>query len=123
MEELRFSGSAKITIHFNSILMWQKYRKYVLKTGWDFDSPNHPYTAHLEMNFENTADVMHICKQIVFLLQLGFEVYSCKWSLNPEYVEKMMGKSSEVSNELSDREFLDLWDGYQHIGKIETNNG
>lgn len=118
MGELIFHGNAKITIRFQNVLMWQKYRKYVLKTAWDFDAPNHPYTANLEMEFSSMSDVAHICKQIIFLLQMGFEVHSCKWGLDPEYVEHMMTDPND-NGELSDREFLDLFGGYQYIGKIE----
>ena len=114
MRELTFSGKADITIRFTTGLMWQKYRKYVLKTGWDFDAPSYPYTASIEMVFKGIDDVMDICKQIIFLLQLGFEVYSCKWNLDQEYLEKIMADPDDTGT-LSEREFLDLFDGYQHI--------
>lgn len=74
-------GHTTITIRFENRVQWQKYRKYILKTDWDFDAGSHPYVARLEERYCCVDDVDRIVKKIVQLLQLGFEVYSCKWEL------------------------------------------
>ena len=62
-------------------------------------------------------DVVDICKRIVFLLQLGFEVHSCRWTLDQEYLDEMMTDPNE-DGVLGEREFIDLWAGYKHIGEF-----
>lgn len=76
-----FYGKATITIRFENRIQWQKYRKYILKTDWEFDGGDRPYVAQLEQRFSSTDDVNEIVRKIVQLLQLGFDVYSCKWQL------------------------------------------
>ena len=76
-----FEGTAAISIHFENRIMWQRYRKYILKTGWDFDGGQYPYTAVLDVEFKCIDDVNDVLKKVVFLLTLGFDVYSCKWTL------------------------------------------
>lgn len=76
------SGTAHIVIRFENRVQWQKYRKYILKTEWEFDGGNGPYTAYLDERFECCDDIDRITKIIVNLLQLGFDVYSCNWELD-----------------------------------------
>lgn len=76
------SGKATITIRFANRMQWQKYRLYILKTDWDFDAGYNPYTAHIQERYCCVDDIERITKRIVQLLQLGFEVYSCKWELD-----------------------------------------
>lgn len=123
MDAMKFGGTARINIHFLNRLMWQKYRKYILKTEWDFDTGMHPSSANLDMQFHSMDDVVDICKRIVFLLQLGFEVHSCRWTLDQEYLDEMMTDPNE-EGVLGEREFIDLWAGYKHIGEfsVETND-
>ena len=97
-----YHGKATITIHFKNRVMWQKYRQYVLKTGWDFDGCYHPYTATLEMEFSSLDDIINISKQVAFLLSLKFDVESCNWKLD----------RSEEEDELQEYDplnFEDLW--------------
>lgn len=82
----KFTGTAKLLIRFDTRLLWQKYRKYILKTDWDFNAGQFPYIAEREIRFESAQDVEMICQQIVFLLQLGFDVSSCRWTLDREDV-------------------------------------
>ena len=81
-----FYGKAIITVRFKNHAEWQKWRKYILKTDWDFDGGAGPYVATLEMRFNCVDDIEKIVKQIVQLLQLNFEVYSCQWKLDEEDV-------------------------------------
>lgn len=80
-DPIQYFGMATITIRFENRIQWQKYRRYILKTNWDFDGGMSPYTAHLEERFSCTDDVEKITKKIVQLLQMGFDIYSCKWTL------------------------------------------
>ena len=75
-------GTAVITVRFENRVQWQKYRKYILKTDWEFDSGYHPYTATLELPFKSAQDVDYIAMRVVQLLQFGFDVYSCSWKLD-----------------------------------------
>lgn len=84
-----YYGSASITVRFENRVQWQKWRKYVLKTDWDFDGGSGPYIARLEEKFNCSEDVERITKRIVQLLELGFEVYSCQWKLIPENVQEI----------------------------------
>lgn len=74
-------GTAVITIRFENRIQWQKYRKYILKTNWDFDGGSAPYVAELPIQFACIDDIEQILKKVVNLLQLGFDVYSCHWKL------------------------------------------
>ena len=74
-------GAAIITIRFENRIQWQKYRKYILKTKWDFDGGSAPYVAQLPIQFACIDDIGHVIKTVVQLLQLGFDVYSCQWNL------------------------------------------
>lgn len=117
MAAVNFSGHARINIHFLNRLMWQKYRKYILKTDWDFDSGMYPSSANLDMSFQSMEDIMDICKKIIFLLHMGFEVNSCRWQLDQEYLDEMT-RDPDENGELSERAFMDLWEGYQHYGQF-----
>lgn len=74
-------GTAVITIRFENRLQWQKYRKYILKTNWDFDGGSAPSVAQLPIQFACIDDVERVLKTVIELLQLGFDVYSCQWNL------------------------------------------
>ena len=84
-----FKGKATISIRFENRVMWQKYRKYILKTDWEFDAGRHPYIATIDMDFKSVDDVREITSKIVYLMQLGFDIHSCNWALerNPENIQ------------------------------------
>ena len=75
-------GSARIVIHFENRAEWQKYRRYILKTDWDFDGSTGPRTAYLDRTFRCAEDLEKIAKEIANLMQIGFDVYSCHWTLD-----------------------------------------
>ena len=87
-----YFGKTTITVRFENRIEWQKWRKYVLKTDWDFDGGSGPYIATMDMRFSCTDDVEKIVKTIVNLLQMGFDIYSAKWTLekpgDPEIIYK-----------------------------------
>lgn len=90
-------GEATITIRFENKLQWQKYRKYILKTGWDFDGGSNPYVAQLPIKFHTVDDIEFIVKKIVQLLQLGFDVYSCQWKMKQNEVDDSQATSREAA--------------------------
>lgn len=85
---VHFNGKATILIRFENRVQWQKWRKYILKTTWDFDGGSFPYTAQREINFSCVSDINLIASTITELLQLGFDVYSCKWELEQKTAEE-----------------------------------
>ena len=101
-----YYGSATITVHFDNRLQWQKWRKYVLKTDWEFDGGNGPYTATLVEKFNCSDDIDHIVRRIVQLIEMGFDVYSCNWKLDHGDVEEY-----EILNHDGEREILTIDSG------------
>ena len=81
-EPLGNIGTATIVVRFENRVQWQKWRKYILHTDWEFDAGIHPYTASIEKTFKTVADVEGIAKTIVDLLQMDFDVYSCNWQIS-----------------------------------------
>lgn len=83
MAELKdlFTGKVTITIKFDNRVMWQRYRKYILKTTWEFDGGVHPSVAQIEEEFHTVSDLGFITQKIAYLLQLGFDVHTAKWEL------------------------------------------
>ena len=85
-----FEGSATIRIIFKCRAEYLKFRKYVLKTEWkpcELDCP--PYEEMI-IPFHCTDDIDTINRQIISLLQMGFDVYCCKYhleSITDEFAE------------------------------------
>lgn len=86
-----FEGNVTIRIIFKCRAEYLKFRKYVLKTPWqpcDLDCP--PY-EELVMGFKCTDDIDAINKRIISLLQMGFDVYCCKYhmeNITDEFAEQ-----------------------------------
>ena len=79
---LKFKGTCEIIVKFRNTSEYIKFCKYVLHTNWTVDSV--VWSTSLKMDFECTDDIEWITKQIVYLLQLGFNVYSANWKLATE---------------------------------------
>lgn len=77
-----FYGQAKLVVRFENRAEWQKWRKYVLKTDWDFNDSEYPETTSMIIRFANSEDIEAITRKIVGLLQMGFNVYSCNWGID-----------------------------------------
>ena len=83
----RFDGVATIKVRFQNKAEYEKFRKYILKTNWSYDL-DHPMWEQLTMEFHCSEDVDKISRQIVALLQMGFEVYSCRYQLESQLAEE-----------------------------------
>ena len=75
-----FDGKVTIRVRFRNKAEYQKFRKYVLKTGWEYDVSNPQYES-LVREFHTADDVTEISKIIIELLQLGFYVWTTSYEL------------------------------------------
>ena len=78
--EPRFDGKVTIRVRFHNKAEYQKFRKYVLKTGWEYDM-GHPQYECMDREFHTCSDLVSINKEIIHLLQLGFDVWTCNYQL------------------------------------------
>ena len=76
------NGSCRIMVRFSNHAEYIKFCKQVLKTDWICYEPPNQYI--LDMEFHTTDDLDGILRKIVWLLQLGFNVYSANWKLATE---------------------------------------
>ena len=82
-----FDGQATIRVKFNSRAEYEKFRIYILKTKWSYDL-DYPMFEELVMDFHNNDDLDRISRQVIYLLQLGFEVYCCRYKLEQTLAEE-----------------------------------
>lgn len=80
MDEEQFNGLVTIRVRFRNNAEYQKFRKYILKTDWSY-GVEYPIFESIIMDFHNTDDLHNVTKQIVELLQLGFDVYTSHYEL------------------------------------------
>ena len=85
--EYSFDGRATIRVKFNNRAEYEKFRIYVLKTKWSYDL-DYPLFEEMKMEFHCVDDLNHVNKQIVYLLQLGFEVYCCRYQMEQTLSEE-----------------------------------
>lgn len=78
----KFEGGCKIMVDFRNNAEYIKFCRYVLHTNWITD--NSPYSATLDLEFHDMDELYGIMRKIVYLLQLGFKVYSANWKLATE---------------------------------------
>lgn len=84
-----FDGSCRIRVIFKERAEYIKFCKYVLHTDWTMDTT--AYSSTLDLAFHSTDELYGIMQKIVFLMQLGFRVYSADWKLatqTPPIIEK-----------------------------------
>ena len=86
MSELEFTGRMTIRVHFNNRLEYEKFRKYILKTEWSY-CLDYPPFEEIVVTFSNTEDFTNINKKLIYLLQLGFDVYCCRYQLEQSLAE------------------------------------
>lgn len=75
-----FNGKVTIRVRFKNKIEYEKFRKYILKTGWDYDV-GHPQYESLVVEFHSIEDVERITKTVVQLLQQGFYVWMTSYEL------------------------------------------
>ena len=78
--EPHFDGKVTIRVRFHNKAEYQKFRKYILKTGWEYDM-GHPQYECMDREFHTCDDLVSINKEIIHLLQLGFDVWTCNYQL------------------------------------------
>ena len=82
----KFDGQATIRVIFRNRAEYEKFRKYVLRTEWSYDL-DFPLFEEIKKEFHNVEDINQISMQIVWLLQLGFQVQACRYQLESELAE------------------------------------
>lgn len=82
-----FDGQVTIRVKFRSRIDYEKFRKYILKTEWSY-AVDYPLFEELVLPFHNTDDLTLIDRQIIGLLQMGFEVYCCRYQLEQTLAEE-----------------------------------
>ena len=93
-----FDGRATIKVRFCNKAQYQKFRKYILKTDWSYDQ-GYPTWEELTVDFHCVDDVEQINKHIVGLLQMGFEVYCCRFQLEEHLAESEHPEEDDPADE------------------------
>ena len=99
-----FDGKVTIRVRFRNKAEYQKFRKYVLKTGWEYDVSNPQYES-LVREFHTADDVTEISKIIIELLQLGFNVWTTSYELteiDPAELESPTDDEEEEDEDAED---------------------
>lgn len=82
----KFDGKVTIRVNFPNRVVYEKFRRYILKTEWSY-AVDYPIFEEMEVEFHNTEDLLQIDRQIIHLLQNGFQVYCCRYQLNESATE------------------------------------
>jgi len=82
-----FNGQATIRVQFQSRLEYERFRKYILKTEWGYEL-DYPIFEELKVAFHSIEDLNRISMRIVELLQMGFQVYCCRYQMETELAEE-----------------------------------
>lgn len=112
MEYKRYNGTVTIRVRFRTRVEYEKFRKYVLNTDWSY-CLEYPMWEELKMDFHDLNDIQKIDKQIINLLQLGFEVCTCRYKLEefdeledkfkePETVEEEIEEKIELNFDIGE---------------------
>ena len=110
----KFDGRVTIRVNFKNRIQYEKFRKYVLKTSWTYDL-DHPLFEELICEFHNCEDLEEINRRIFYLLQIGFDVYCCRYQMDQSVEEEEKQQQDIESWEFDPNEFNlkemcnDLW--------------
>ena len=86
MPNKQFEGQATVRVNFRNRPEYEKFRKYVLKTEWSY-ALDYPLFEEMVFKFSYSSDIDKISRMIVGLLQMGFDVYCCRYELNePSFI-------------------------------------
>ena len=99
-----FSGQATIKIRFNNNPEYVKFRTYVLKTKWN-PGDSYPLWEEMTLDFHCVDDLDQVTRIVVMLLQLGFEVYSCRYKLEQQLAEEEHPTDEDISEEETEQDF------------------
>lgn len=93
-----FDGKVTVRINFHNRVEYEKFRKLILKTEWTYEI-DYPIFEERVLEFHNVEDLERVNRTIVNLLQIGFDVYCCRYKLDTKepiaietspYVEEAM---------------------------------
>lgn len=76
-------GRCTLSIRLENHGEYLKWRKYNGGRQWEFEH-TYPAIMKAEYYFHSSLEVEVIAKKIVQLLEMGFDVYSARWSLAKE---------------------------------------
>lgn len=83
----KFDGQVTIKVRFKNNPEYVKFRTYILKTPW-MPGDAYPTWEDMVVDFHSIQDLDNITRQVVNLLQMGFEVYSCRYKLEQQLAEE-----------------------------------
>ena len=109
-----FDGRATIRVRFRNRAEYEKFRKYILKTEWSY-ALDYPMWEEMTVDFHCTDDVDLINRNVVRLLQMGFEVYCCRFQLEEHLAEEQHPPEGDTNGDIM--EDLEPFD----IGKIVSD--
>lgn len=77
-------GTCKLAIKFENRAEYLKWKRYIGGgSAWEFEI-SYPAIMYTNFEFHDSEDVEILCKRIVQLLEMGFNVHSTNWSLKEE---------------------------------------
>lgn len=103
----RFDGRVTIRVRFRSRPEYEKFRKYILKTEWSYDL-DYPMWEELTLDFHCTDDLQQVDRHIIGLLQMGFEVYCCRYQLEQHLAEDESPSEEDPSEDSCELEEFDI---------------
>lgn len=93
-----FDGRMTIRVKFKSRPEYEKFRKYIIKTGWSYDL-DYPMWEELVVDFHCIDDLNQANRQIINLLQMGFEVYCCRYQLEQHLAEEQYPPDGDIDGD------------------------
>lgn len=91
----KFEGCMTIRVQFKTRAEYEKFRKLVLKTEWSYEL-DYPMWEEIKKPFSCSDDIDEINRLVIYLLQMGFDVYCCRYSLKREVEYPAIDTTPEV---------------------------
>lgn len=113
--EPKFDGKVTVRVRFRNKAEYQKFRKYILKTGWEYDM-GHPQYECMDHEFHTCDDLVSIDKEVIQLLQLGFDVWTCNYQLTDVDPAELESPSEDDDFCDADDEDYDVPERFLQIG-------
>ena len=98
LKEPKFDGQVTIKVRFRNKIEYEKFRKYILKTLWSYGDV-YPTWEELTVDFHSVEDLEQVTRRVVELLQIGFEVYCCRYKLEEQLAEEEFPKEDDEEPE------------------------
>ena len=122
MPNKQFEGQATVRVNFRNRPEYEKFRKYVLKTEWSY-ALDYPLFEEMVFKFSYSSDIDKINRMIVGLLQMGFDVYCCRYELNePSFISDSEETDDIPVLEDNDIQKIvdDMWRDFVVKGKVRN---